>query len=109
MVARADSTRTVFPARQLPGVSHARFAQRDAKMHAETLSIASVAATRALGEEAAVTGGGARIYGVAPGSPASGVLRPDDVIVALHHEPVTFAPRLVASLDRLGVGGRFPA
>ena len=54
----------------------------------ESQQTAAVAAARAAGYRAALTGAGARVVGLAPSSPASGVLQVGDTITAVDGSPV---------------------
>ena len=66
----------------------------------ETRSLAAAAAARSQGLSVTVTGTGARVAAVRPGSPAAGVLRVGDVIVAADGEPLTQAGALTELVRR---------
>ncbi len=69
----------------------------------ETRLLAAAAAARAQGLPATVAGTGSRVVAVRPGSPAAGLLRAGDVILAVDGRPVTQAGELTEL-----VAGRLP-
>jgi PDZ domain-containing secreted protein/Zn-dependent protease/CBS domain-containing protein len=68
--------------------------QMERRLYAESQQTAAVAAARAAGFNARLTGGGARVLGFAASSPAEGVLRVADTITAVDGAPVQFASDL---------------
>ncbi|HVF14899.1 MAG TPA: site-2 protease family protein [Acidimicrobiales bacterium] len=75
-------------------------AARHPGLDRETRILAAVAAARSQNLPATVAGTGVRIVAVRPGSPADGVLRPDDVILAAEGRPVTLAATLTELVQR---------
>jgi len=69
-------------------------------------ALAAVAAARAQGLPATVAGTGARVVAVRSGSPADGVLRPGDVVLAADGRPVTLAGTLADLVRRRPAGTR---
>lgn len=65
---------------------------------AESQAVAAYVAFRHLGREAGLVGRGVRVLAVAEGSPADGVLRRGDVIVAARDRPVRFAEDLILEI-----------
>lgn len=76
--------------------------QRD--VFQESVQLAAAVALRAAGEEVAVSGEGARVEQVIPGSPAEGKLRPGDLIVGIDGEEVQLATQLQARLANVEEG-----
>lgn len=63
----------------------------------ESVKVAAAVGLRLAGrEDVTVSGEGAEVVGVIPGSPAEGELSPGDVIVGVNGEPVELASRLAA-------------
>lgn len=71
-------------------------AQRE--VFATTAEIASGVALEAAGYDVGFTGDGVLVTDVAPGSPAEGVLQPQDVVIAIDGEPVDTTQELQAAL-----------
>jgi PDZ domain-containing protein len=65
----------------------------------ESQQNAAVAAARAAGYRASVTGSGAEVVAVVPSSPAASALRPDDVVVAVDGVRVQTATDFRASVE----------
>ncbi len=70
----------------------------------EARTLAAAAAALSQNLPATVTGTGARVAAVRPGSPAAGVLRPGDVILAVDSRPVSQSA-LLAEMVRAGGPG----
>lgn len=85
------SLRDVYP----PGVPPEEYGRVQRQVFRESRQVAAAAAARAAGLPVSVTGSGARVVEVVDGSPAEGVLRPDDVVVEVEGEEVRTAASLV--------------
>ena len=86
------------------GVNEADFeaAQRD--LFRESAEVAAAVGLRAAGEDVEISGEGALVGGLLPGSPAAGVLREGDVITAVDGTPVELASDLVTALASRSAG-----
>ncbi len=80
-------------------------ADRHPGLSRETRILAAAAAARSQGLPVKVTGTGAQVVAVRPGSPADGVLRPGDVVVAIDGDLVTQARPLAELLRQRAPGG----
>ena len=96
LVAALRTDRQVLPVGDvLPtGVSPAVVVQLERTLYTESQQTAAVAAARAAGFNATLTGGGARVLGFAASSPAEEVLKVGDTITAVDGAPVHFASDL---------------
>jgi len=76
---------SLYPASEIlgPGVTSAEQRSIDAAEMKTSQNIAAAVALRTLGRKVSTVAAGALIYGVEPGLPAAGHLRPTDVIVAI--------------------------
>lgn len=90
VVAVFDPEREVIPVAALipRGISRQEFFARQRAIFDESRMLAAAAAARSVGLAVKVTGSGARVVGVIGESPAEGVIRRGDVIVAVDGEPV---------------------
>ncbi len=93
LVAAVRPDREVLALRDvLPeGVDARRFDRTQREIFKESQLLAAVAAARSLGMPVTVTSSGARVVDVVRGSPATNVLQPGDVILAIDGQPVTQA------------------
>lgn len=74
-----------------PGMSESQYEQLNVQAMNQSHLYAKVAALDLLGYNASESGHGAFVYAVLPHEPASGHLRPGDVIVAVNGQPVQLA------------------
>ncbi len=101
LVAAVRDGRRVVPVRDVDGWAEAELeARRHPGVARETRILAAVAAARSQGLPATVAGTGVRVLAVRPGSPAGGILRAGDVIVAADGRPVTLAATLTDIVRR---------
>jgi PDZ domain-containing secreted protein/Zn-dependent protease/CBS domain-containing protein len=97
LVAAVRDGRSVVPAGRAHYLS-------DDGAAAEIRTTAAVAAARSQGLPATVAGTGVRVVAVRPRSPADGVLRVGDVVLAADGRPVTVATTLTELVQRLPAG-----
>ncbi|MFN0090420.1 MAG: PDZ domain-containing protein [Acidimicrobiales bacterium] len=99
---RAVTTReSIAPA----GVDEEEYLRTQRRLFDESARVAAAAGLRAAGYDAAVTGRGAQVAAVLPGSPADGRLREGDVIVSVDGQAIGVAAELIAALSGRS-GGR---
>jgi PDZ domain-containing protein len=93
-----DPAVDVLPEEEVLGPAENRQQYNEANLQAMTDSkqLAEYVAFRHLGYDVSVTGKGALVVGVLPGTGAASALQPGDVIVAAEGQPVTLAEQLVA-------------
>jgi PDZ domain-containing secreted protein/Zn-dependent protease len=89
------------------GVDAATYEEWQEDMFADSRQLAAVAAARAAGLEATVTGSGAGVIGVVDSAPAADVLEPGDTIVAVDGQPITTASELPHLVHARPAGTRF--
>jgi PDZ domain-containing secreted protein/Zn-dependent protease len=99
VVAAAD----VLPA----GVDPEAYAEWQHEVFTDSRQLAAVAAARASGLDARVTGSGAEVVGVVRSAPAADVLEPSDTIVAVDGRRVTTATELPGVISSRDAGTRF--
>lgn len=80
------------------GVDEADFEAAQRELFRESAEVAAAVGLRAAGEDVEISGEGALVAGLLPGSPAAGVLREGDVITAVDGRPVELASDLVTAL-----------
>jgi len=78
--------------------------QLNAQLIEESKSIAAVVALRSAGYDVAAGGQGATVQAVLDSSPAAGILRPGDAIVAVDAQPTSTAIDVVAAVRAHRVG-----
>lgn len=86
------------------GVDSAEYEAAQRELFRESGEVAAAVGLREAGQQVDISGSGARVAGVVEGSPASGALRPGDVIVDVDGQPVALASDLVAALASLSSG-----
>lgn len=86
------------------GVDPAQFEEAQRELFRESSEVAAAVGLRRAGEEVEISGEGARVSQLFPGSPAAEVLRVDDVIISVDGRPVEVASDLVAALGARGDG-----
>lgn len=106
LAAWLDDERAVMPRRRVvpEGVDDAEYFQAQRRLFAESTRLAAAAGLRAAGFEVTISGDGAQVTAVLPGSPADGELREGDLIVAVDGEPVGVASDLMAATARAVAG-----
>jgi PDZ domain-containing protein len=90
-----------------PGVDSRQYFDRQRDLFRETSDVAAAVGLRAAGYDVdveAFTGDGALVVEVVPGSPAAGLLRPGDVIVAAGRRDVHVAQDLRDRITAVGEG-----
>jgi PDZ domain-containing protein len=87
-----------------PGVNDTQRRQIDQQDMAHSQEIAAAVALKAAGKNVIMRPTGALIDAVAPGEPAAGKLRPDDVVVAVDGKPVRSPQDLFAAMKKHKVG-----
>ncbi len=87
-----------------PGVNDVEFEEAQRALFRESSEVAAAVGLRAAGADVTVTGAGAEVAAVRPGSPADGALRPGDVITGVDGEAVKLASDLVAALGSRAAG-----
>jgi PDZ domain-containing protein len=88
-----------------PGVPDEQYVQAQLQLFRESSEVAAAVALRAAGFPVKVSGSGARVVGVIAGSPADGVLREGDIIIAVDGRPVRSASDVAEATARAGDGG----
>lgn len=83
----------------LGGIRRDRYLERQRQVFINSTDRAIVVALRAAGLTVEVTGSGVDVVDVIADTPADGVLRPGDVIVAVDGRPVTTDTELVEAID----------
>lgn len=101
-----DPAVDVLPEKDILGPAETRQQYNQANLQAMTDSkqLAEYVAFRRLGYDVSVTGQGALVVGVVPGTGAASALTPGDVIVAAEGQPITQAEQLVAIIKTKKVG-----
>jgi PDZ domain-containing secreted protein/Zn-dependent protease/CBS domain-containing protein len=96
LLAALRTDRDVIPmGRVLPqGVDPREYATSQRQVFQESRRLAAAAAARAVGLPVRISGSGVRVVDVLPDSPAAGVLRPGDTIVAVDGQRVDDASEL---------------
>jgi PDZ domain-containing secreted protein/Zn-dependent protease/CBS domain-containing protein len=89
------------------GVGDTEYAEEQRNIFRESRGVAAAAAARAAGFEVALSGSGARIAGILPGSPASRGLRAGDTITAVDGTPVNLAGDLSSIISGRPSGTTF--
>jgi PDZ domain-containing secreted protein/Zn-dependent protease/CBS domain-containing protein len=89
------------------GVDPNLFFRQQEQLFKETQQVAAAAAARAAGLKVGVTGRGARVIGIVPGSPASLVLREGDVITAIDGKRVRLIDDVGRAIRARPTGARF--
>ncbi len=91
-----DRYAELIPAEQvLPqGVREQEFLAAQRRLFEESVRVAAAVGLRLSGREVSVSGEGAEVLQVTPGSQADGRLQPGDVVVAVNGEPVSLATDL---------------
>jgi PDZ domain-containing protein len=74
-----------------PDVDRRQFRRQQIRIFEESATVAAAVAQRAAGLDVTVTGDGALVVGILPGSPAEDELEPGDVIVEVSGQPVELA------------------
>lgn len=87
-----------------PGTSQQQVNETNKRLIDESKPVAAIVGLRAAGFDAGVTGHGAQVESVLPGSPADGVLQKDDVIVAVDDQPIETTATLIGRVRAVGVG-----
>ncbi|QGG93984.1 YlbL family protein [Actinomarinicola tropica] len=102
-----DPTVTVVPEEEVLGPQgHDREATRQFNLQLMDTSkeVATYVALDRLGYEVSLTGTGAQVIEVVPGSAADGVVEPGDTIVAVDGSPVALASDLGSAIDEMSPG-----
>jgi PDZ domain-containing secreted protein/Zn-dependent protease len=89
------------------GVDPAAYDAYQKNLFTDSQQLAAVAAARAAGLDARVTGSGARVIGVVRSAPAADVLEAGDTIVAVDGRSITTASELPALIRARPAGTRF--
>ncbi len=101
-----DPAEEVLPATGVipPGANEQDFIDQQRQIFDESVRVAAAVGLRAAGRQVDVSGDGARVAGVIPGSPADGVLQRGDVIVEANGRRIDLAAQLVAATSQLDRG-----
>ncbi|MGH9184044.1 MAG: YlbL family protein [Acidimicrobiales bacterium] len=101
-----DGDDEVFRQRDVipPGIDPEEYTETQRQLFRESSRVAAAVGLRAAGLEVGVSGEGAQVSGVLPGSPAEGRLRPRDVVTALDDRAIALASDLVAAVSRRAAG-----
>ncbi|MDP8961565.1 MAG: PDZ domain-containing protein [Actinomycetota bacterium] len=86
------------------GVNEQEFRQAQTRLFEESVRVAAAVGLRLSGHQVSVSGEGAEVLQVVPGSNADGLLEPGDVIVAVNGEPVRLATDLAVRTARAAPG-----
>lgn len=86
------------------GVDEQEYTQAQRNLFEESVQIAAAVGLRRAGFPVEVSGGGAQVAAVVPGSPADGKLGTGDVIVAIDGQPVRLASDLSRATARASAG-----
>lgn len=89
------------------GVPPQEYFRQQHALYEQSRRLAAAAAAQAAGLPVEVSGDGVRVRQIASGSPASGKLRPGDVIVAVDGQPVDTVQQLQELVRSRMVGSRF--
>lgn len=110
LAAWPDPYRNVtFQQRLIPqNIDPQEFNQAQQAVFAESLQVAAAVGERLAGLDVKVSGEGARVSAVLPGSPAKQDLRSGDVIIEAGEEPIRLAAQLVTLVSRLQPGQKIP-
>lgn len=104
-LAKLDPATEIIDAELVEGGSTAEeIRQLNLEAMNDAKQIAEVVALRQLGYDIEVTGTGAVVRGVGPGTPAEGVLETNDTIVAIDGTPVTTAGEAVSTIGAKAPG-----
>jgi len=87
-----------------PGVNDTQRQQIDQQDMAHSQQIAAAVALKAAGKNVVMRPTGALIDAIAPGEPAAGKLRPDDIVVAVDGKPVHSPQDLFAVMKKHKIG-----
>ncbi len=92
----------VMPKREFipPSMSQEEYGKMVVEMMDESKTVAKIAALRFLGHEVQVTGEGARVEKLLPGTTAEGLLREGDVVTAAEGQPIHTATDLTNLVRR---------
>jgi PDZ domain-containing protein len=90
------------------GVNAQEYFEAQRAVFQQSGQLAAAAGLRAAGENVVVSGAGVRVLAVLPDAPATGALRPGDVITAAGGQPTGLAPELIAAVARQNVGDTLP-
>lgn len=99
LAAVADDQRVVPPRDLMDGVRRDEYLQRERQVFLDASERATIVALNAAGLAVTVRGSGAAVADVLPNTPADGVLRTGDVIIAVDGEPVMTDDALVSAID----------
>lgn len=88
------------------GVDPRQYDRAERAVFDESARVAAAVGVSAAGYPVHVTGGGARVVAVVPGSPAAEILRVGDVITAVDGRPTPLASDVEAALAPLPIGRR---
>lgn len=88
------------------GVDAGEYEEAQRALFRESSEVAAAVGLRRAGEDVGISGKGARVSQLSPGSPAAEVLRVGDVITAVDGQPVEVASDLVSALASRGSGER---
>lgn len=104
--ASVDGDQDLVPRQQIVprGVDDTEYFRAQQRLFTESTRIAAAVGLRAAGFDAEVSGSGAQVAAVLPGSPADGRLREGDVIVAVDDSPIKVASDLMAATARASAG-----
>jgi PDZ domain-containing secreted protein/Zn-dependent protease/CBS domain-containing protein len=109
LLAVIDPSKDVIPLSAVvpEGISAPEFDRQQSNLFAESQLLAAAAAAQSAGLDVALKGTGAKVVELVPGSPASKVLRQDDVIVAVNGAPLMLASDLRELISTRSPGTRF--
>ncbi|MFN2555799.1 MAG: PDZ domain-containing protein [Nitriliruptorales bacterium] len=101
-----DSNAELLPADAVipEGVREQEFLEAQAHLFDESVRVATTVGLRLTGREVSLSGEGAEVLQVTPGSQAEGLLQPGDVVVAVNGEPVSLATDLAVRTMRAAPG-----
>lgn len=101
-----SETSEVFQREELvpEGVNDAEFEEAQRELFRESAEVAAAVGLRAAGEEVEISGEGALVAGLLPGSPAEGILEEGDVITAVDGTAVAVASDLISALGTRSPG-----
>lgn len=100
-----DSETVIRRERVVPeGVDDAEYFRAQRRLFAESTALAAAVGLRRAGFDVTISGAGAQVAAVLPGSPADGRLREGDLVVAAAGTPVRVASDLVAATARADAG-----
>lgn len=104
--AAIDDTEDLVPRRSVvpPDIDPDEFRRQQQRRFRESARVAGAVAQRAAGLDVTVSGKGARVVGVLPGSPAQGNLEGGDVIVEVEGRDIDLASDVGVAIAGLGSG-----